>query len=66
MYSDLIIEESGQIVHYIADNNKYFQMRFNVTTEDVGEYLCHVQSNSDEGEAQSMINVKDGEYQICF
>ena len=48
---------------FFSDKNNYFSMRFNVTTEDVGEYLCNVQSNSnDEGEDQSMINVIDGEY----
>ena len=46
----------------LGDN--YLSMRFNVTTEDAGEYVCHVQGDpsGDEWEDRSVMNVIDGEY----
>ena len=39
-------------------------MRFNVTTEDAGEYVCNVQGDpsGNEWEDRSVMNVIDGEY----
>ena len=47
-----------------SDDASYLQMRFYVTSEDAGEYLCHVRGvpSREEGESQEIINVAGGEY----
>ena len=49
---------------YFSDDKSYVQMRFYVTSEDVGEYLCYVRGvpSREEGENQEIINVAGGEY----
>ena len=45
-----------------SDDESYVRMRFYVTTEDVGEYLCYVRGvpSREEGENQEIINVVGG------